>query len=473
VAANSRFRLAGGAAWGWRTWLAGAVVVILLAAAGCSSSGSSSTSGSSSPSGSAGSGSSSAAATAAPGGDVGITSTQIRVAVIADVNAKANPGLFQKSLNAVKAWASIINASGGLAGRQVVVDAIDSQLDPNISFNDVIQACSSDFALVGTEALALSSTSAIDTCKNAQGQAIGIPNLAGIAFGALQGCDPDTFAVLGNDSAYCATLKQATPSHTEQVGDYRWLVSQYPGLHGVWIYNTDLPTARSTQLPSYEAGSAQGVKKDGAGFYGAAGTDPQSAMTPVVQAVKQYGSTFVSDGVTPPNMVLLRREAQLQGANSVKVWLCSAGCYANYFLQTGGSAVDGTYQTMTTIPFFTEYKQVPELAALVDKLGGITNLDSNALASYVEALLFQDAVQKAVANGGQLTRASLFNALRTQETAFNAGGVIGATNVSGHENSPCFMITQVKNGQWQRVYPTQAGTFDCKASNIITVAQGA
>ena len=30
MAANSRFRLAGGAAWGWRTWLAGAVVVILL-----------------------------------------------------------------------------------------------------------------------------------------------------------------------------------------------------------------------------------------------------------------------------------------------------------------------------------------------------------------------------------------------------------------------------------------------------------
>jgi ABC-type branched-subunit amino acid transport system substrate-binding protein len=446
---------------------------MLLAAAGCSSSGGSSSSSASASSASSGSGSSSAAASAAPGGDVGITSTEIRVAVIADVNTKVNPGLFQKSLNVVKAWASIVNASGGLAGRQVVVDAIDAQEDPNISLNDIIQACSSDFALVGTEALALSSMSAVDSCKNAQGEAIGIPNLAGIAFGALQGCDPDTFAVLGSDAQYCATLKQGTPSHTEQVGDYRWLLSQYPGLHGMWIYNTDLPTARSTQLPSYEAGSAQGIKKDGAGFYGAAGTDPQSAMIPVVQAAKQFGSTFVGDGVTPPNMVLLRREARLQGANSVKVWLCAAGCYANYFLQTGGSAVEGTYQTMTTIPFFTEYKQVPQLAALVDKLGGITNLDSNALASYLEALLFQDAVQKAVANGGQLTRASLFKVLRTQETSFNADGIIGASNVSGHQGSPCFMITQVKNGQWQRVYPAQAGTFDCKAGNLVTVQQGA
>jgi hypothetical protein len=109
----------------------------------------------------------------------------------------------------------------------------------------------------------------------------------------------------------------------------------------MWIYNIDLPTARATQLPSSEAGSAQGIKKDGAGFYGASGAGPQSAMTPVVQAAKQYGSTFA------------------------------------------------------------------------------------------------------------------------------------ATNVAGHQGSPCFMITQVKNGQWQRVYPAQAGTFDCKAGNLVTVQRGA
>jgi ABC-type branched-subunit amino acid transport system substrate-binding protein len=451
------------------------VVVALLTAAGCSSGGSSSSGGGSaasavSPAPAGGSGGAVSGPPSA-GGDVGITSTEIRVAVIADVNAPANPGLFQKSLNAVEAWASIVNQSGGLAGRKVVVDAMDAQEDPNVSLNDVIKACSQDFALVGTEALALSSVSSVDTCKDAQGQAIGIPDLAGIAFGGLQECDQDTFTVLGNDPEYCATEKQSVPSHTEQVGDYRWLVSQYPGLHGIWVYNTDLPNARATQLPSYVAGSDQGIKRDGTGFYGAAGTAPQSAMTPIVQAAKQYGSTFLSDGVTPPNMVLLRREAQLQGDNSVKVWLCTAGCYADYFLQTGGPAVNGTYQTMTTIPFFSEYKAVPELAAVVSKLGGIDNMDSNALASYVEALLFQDAVQKAVANGGQLTRASLFKVLRTQETSFSADGITGAANVSSHQLSPCFMIAQVENGQWQRAYPAAVGAFDCKAANLIQVKQ--
>jgi len=38
--------------------------------------------------------------------------------------------------------------------------------------------------------------------------------------------------------------------------------------------------------------------------------------------------------------------------------------------------------------------------------------------------------------------------------------------------SPCFVETQVRNGQFQRVYPAAAGSFDCTASNLITVKQG-
>jgi len=41
--------------------------------------------------------------------------------MIADVDTTLVPGLFQKSVNAVKAWASSVNASGGLDGRKVVV----------------------------------------------------------------------------------------------------------------------------------------------------------------------------------------------------------------------------------------------------------------------------------------------------------------------------------------------------------------
>src|SRR6202041_3964769 len=104
-------------------------------------------------------------------------------------------------VSAVKAGAAGLNASGGLAGRKVVVDFCDSQLNPNATTNCVIKACQNDFALVGTSANALEDLSDLDGCKNAAGKAVGIPNLAAFAFLPL-GCDPDTFQIEGLTS-YC------------------------------------------------------------------------------------------------------------------------------------------------------------------------------------------------------------------------------------------------------------------------------
>ena len=122
------------------------------------------------------------AGSAGPGTDIGLTATTIKVGIIADVNNPLVPGLFQNSVNAVKAWAKDVNASGGLAGRKVVVDFCDSQLNPNATTNCVIKACQNDFALVGTSANALEDLSDIDGCKNSAGQPVGIANLAAFAF---------------------------------------------------------------------------------------------------------------------------------------------------------------------------------------------------------------------------------------------------------------------------------------------------
>ena len=47
---------------------------------------------------------------------------------------------------------------------------------------------------------------------------------------------------------------------------------------------------------------------------------------------------------------------------------------------------------ITTLPFYTEYKLNPTLKKLVAAVGGIDKVDSNAVASWLAALLFQDAV---------------------------------------------------------------------------------
>jgi hypothetical protein len=83
-------------------------------------------------------------------------------------------------------------------------------------------------------------------------------------------------------------------------------------------------------------------------------------------------------------------------------------------------------------------------------------------------LLFQDAVEKATANGGTLDRQTLFTALNG-ESSFNADGIIGPTDVGGHQLSNCDVITQLVNGQWQRVFPAKPGTFDCNSGNTKTI----
>jgi len=463
-----------------RTRVAGAMIALataVLLAAGCSAASSNSSS-SSTSSASAASSATTAPSTASttpaaaptgtvPADDIGITATTIRVAMIADVNNPLVPGLFKDSVNAVDAWAKEVNAAGGLDGRQVVVDFCDSQLNPNATTNCVIKACQNDFAMVGTSANALEDLSDIDGCKDAAGKAIGIANLAAFAF-VPEVCDPDTYG-LGGEGSYCATAKQSASTYEVPVGDTRYLVQQNPGLHGIWLYDTDDPTFKLTEVPLFQAESNIGIKKDGQGFYPLSGSVPQSALTPFIQQIKASGSTFVYDDTTTANMVLLRKEAQLQGVSSVKVWECNQGCYDPSFYQMGGSTVNGTYASLNQLPYLTDYKANPTLDKLVTDLGGLSNLNSNALNSYMMALLFQDAVNKVVASGQTLDRASLFNVLNNDETAFTADGITGSTDISQHAPSDCQVLVQLQNGVWNRVDPTTPGTFDCSPANVSTL----
>ncbi len=403
-----------------RTRFIGLIVALaaaVLLAAGC-------TTVSSSSSGSTAASSATATQAAPTGsaaaGDIGITATTIRVAMIADVNSSLAPGLFQKSVNAMNAWAAIVNASGGLGGRKVVVDFCDAKLDPNSTTNCVIKACQSDFAMVGTSANALTDLSDIDGCKNAQGQAVGIPDLAAFAF-LPQGCDPDTYTI-GGLGPYCATAKGNPQTYALNVGDYRYYTSHFKNLNGIFVYSSEPPSLKLDFDPGFQVGENLGIKPDGQGFYPESAAAPQSALTPVVSVMKSAGATFAYGGGTPQNTIMLEREARLQGVNGVKVWASNSGIYDSSFIAQGGSTVNGTYASLNDLPFYTEYQDNPAEAGLIKQMGGIANVNNNALNSYMAALLFQDAVTKAVANGGTLNRTTLFAALKN-EHSFDAKGV--------------------------------------------------
>jgi Periplasmic binding protein len=318
--------------------------------------------------------------------------------------------------------------------------------------------------MVGGEALFLNNPADMVSCANSAGQAIGIPDVPGLALDNAESCSPVTYVIIGL-GPYCQTKDQHPQTYVATLGDFRTYVAKNRDLHGVFLVPADLKATKNSLMPTYDSAVGLGIKKDGEGFYDVFQQAPQSAMTRIVAAIKANNSTFAYSGSN--KMLDLRKEATLQGVTSVKVWGCTQACYSQDFVAQGGNDVEGTQSVITTLPFYTEYRRNPTLKRLVTAVGGIDKVDSNAMASWLAALLFQDAAKKAVATG-TLSRQSLFDALK-QETKFDASGIMGPTDVAHHTPPNCIVMTQVKNGKLVRTFPKKPGTFDCNKRNLAEV----
>jgi hypothetical protein len=330
----------------------------------------------------------------------------------------------------------------------------------------VLQACAKDFVMM-TAALELEDLSDVTDCKNAQGQAVGIPNYAGIALNPLESCSPLAFP--GGDTYLCATYNDHPQTFAATIGDTRYFLSKYKNLHGIYIYDNDVPVVGYGLIPDFTVSEHLGIKGDGLGIYSAADAAPESALTPFIQVIKNDHSTYVNDGVSPGSLVLLEREAALQKVTSVKVWTGNQGDYDNAFIQQGGPLVNGTYTSIFFLPFYTECHDNAALSALAKQVGGCSKLQGNAMESYIDALLFQSMVQKVVASGKTLNRANLL-AAKSQETSFNADGIVGPEDLANPKAGvDCIVMVRVIKGEWQRVYPPKPGTFDCSSKNETTI----
>ncbi|MGH3452301.1 MAG: hypothetical protein ACRDQW_16675, partial [Haloechinothrix sp.] len=94
--------------------------------------------------------------------------------------------------------------------------------------------------------------------------------------------------------------------------------------------------------------------------------------------------------------------------------------------------------------------------------------DGFAIQAWAAGIFFRDVVQKVVDEGGNnaLTRAAVLEQAPTVNN-FTADGMMGKTNVGRREFGPCFVLSQVQDGEFERVYPKKKGKFDCKKSNIV------
>jgi hypothetical protein len=394
--------------------------------------------------------------------DVGVTANTITIEVMADVGSPLAPGLFQGNVDAIRAYARYLNDNGGLACRKVAVREWDSKLNADESKNGQIDACASAFALVGTNALFNPDVSTMRNCADKSGNATGLPDFAGIANDINELCNPTTYLAVGYVEECPIVTGRPRPFHLGN-GAVEWYAEHFPSSHGVYLVPGDLPTTVQSATYLLRAIELAGFTFDATPKV--SGRAEQAAFTPIVQTMRRAGSNVVFNGSADFVMVKMRKETKAQGYDGVKLWVCNSSCYTKAFRQAGAE-VEGTYTSLSFLPF-EEKDTNDELAAFVRSVGE-TKVDSFGAYAWQSAVLFKQAVDDAVAEHGLngLTRANVLAAAEKVKN-FDANGWSGRKErIRGQ--SPCFVILQLRGGEFHRVFPEKRGTLACDEDTLVT-----
>jgi ABC-type branched-subunit amino acid transport system substrate-binding protein len=398
--------------------------------------------------------------------DKGVTADSITITVVAAVDV---PGvsLFGGSVRGVQAWADYTNATGGLAGRKIKIKSVDSKLSGDEARNAFIQACDDSFALIGTSVLLLSNFTDLTSCADKAGAATGLPDFPVVVTEVGQQCSPVSFAI-NPATLDCATKDQHPQTYKANTGPDAYYVKKFGKLKGAFLYPdpTQSQSAKNSQVPIFRGEALKGVATTFERDVSSLAT--QSDYTPVAAAIKQSGANYVKSGLSVDSTVKLRKEANLQGVTGVKVYNCSLQCYDSSLLSDGGSDVDGQYVYTPFLPFLGKNSEASQNKLLKAFLKYDKQPDGFGIQAFAAGILFRDSVTKAIAgDNNKLTRKAVLDAVRANH-AFNADGMVGTTDVGGKVPSPCFILSQVKGGDFKRISPAKKGTFDCNPKNVVT-----
>jgi len=395
--------------------------------------------------------------------EIGVTADTISIEVSADTGSALAPGLFQANVDAIQAFAKWANANGGIGCRQVKVDVWDSKLDPTETKNGIINACKNDLAMVGGNSLFSPDNSDLTNCVDKAGDPVGLPDFAALANDVHEQCAPTAWVL----QAVAEDCSNGVPEAGERdlkafVGQFKQYQEIQPNLRAVWLVPGDLPT--TVQSATYQIAAAEQMGIVVTDQMKVSGRAEQSAYATYVQAIKSGNANFVYDGSNDATMIKMRKEAAAQGLTGVEVWSCSLACYTQNF-RDGGSVVDGTYVWMQFLPF-EEASSNAALKNYVDAVGG--KPDSFGAQAWQSAMAFKKAVDEIVAEQGPnaITRPNLLAKMKNLE--FDADGWIGK-RTGMKVFSDCMVLMQINGGQFERVYPKEAGTLDCNSEYITTV----
>ena len=392
--------------------------------------------------------------------EIGVTEDTITVLVMADVGSPLAPGLFQGSIDGTKAWADYVNANGGLACRQIELIEHDSQIRPDLTTNGFLKACEEALALVGSTALFVNDVRPLNSCEDGDGNEIGIPDIPERVVESSHACSPNAFAVTNAECPFEGWPRQ----FVNVMGPHLWLLEQNGGpgsYNGVFLIASDLASAINSSMAGIRAHMEMGVINDGE--FDVSGSAPQDKYGQYLERMREADSNYAYTGSDDNSMLKWKREAVAQGIDLDSItWVCSLACYTSDFVADKVS--NGTYLWMQFLPF-EEADTNEELAAFREYIDKETP-DAWSAGAWAAGRLFEQAINNIVEQDGVngITRQSLFEQLRQTES-YDVNGWYSPFNFTTKINSPCFVLLQVQNQEFVRVFPEERGTFNCDPEN--------
>jgi ABC-type branched-subunit amino acid transport system substrate-binding protein len=353
----------------------------------------------------------------------GVTKHALEIAVIAD--GTAAPGM--------RAWASTINARGGIAGRTVKLDVLTVAKDPARYRSAVATACSRDFAIVGSNSVAGDGGVTAASC--------GIPNLPVHSTWSAEGTT--TYPVMPTDP------------ESSLVGGIGWLVDHVEGCcRGVAL----VPSARRLE-GTERINAARVVGYDAVGSVTAPPVPAQ-----VVATVRIHNADVVWSMMSGASTVSLREQLPATSSGNL-TWFCTASCYSGSFLTDGGATVEGQYVELEVNPF-EDAASVPGLRNYLrasSSKGATPSVGS--VEEFAAGLLLEDAIGPDTGRTDLPSRSEVLTALANIHD-FDADGILGPTDIGLRRPNGCYVLLQIRDARYERVQPTTPGTLACGAGNL-------
>ncbi|MBC9734824.1 ABC transporter substrate-binding protein [Nocardioides marmotae] len=363
---------------------------------------------------------------------VGITDDTITIGNSSDISGPV-PGIFESSQDAVKAYVAYFNASTDICGRKLALKAYDSRTDAAADQQAYSDACENVFAMIG-------SMSAFDSGGAAAADGCGLPD---IRSAAVTGDRASCKSCFGAQSTVANQFQNAVPDYVKK---------NFPdaAANAAMLYINAGAASENGKI------QAAAMGKRGMKFAMVQGIDiAEFNYAPYVQQMKDKGVKYVQMIAQPAQFVRLADAMQQQGFKP-DVFMIDPSAYNSEYVESGGSAVDGTTVFLNFVPF-AEASSNKEMQTYVSWLNQVrpgAEPTFFGVFSWSAARLF---VERAVTLGGKLSRQALVADLG-KVSEWTANGMHAPQYPGPRRTGDCWRFLKLEGSTWA---PTGGAKYTC------------